>query len=88
MSATWSEKYPNERARDVDVDSGTIRVCAGFNKQGLMIWRDIPKLDESEPDADIDQEFHDDRRDDKAEIGSWSGWRLDQQREYFPGVGR
>lgn len=32
-------------------------------------------------------DFHDDKPDDKAEKGSWSDWRNNQQREYFPGVG-
>ena len=32
--------------------------------------------------------FHDDRPDDKAEKGSWSNWRNEQQREFTPGLGQ
>lgn len=34
------------------------------------------------------QDFHDDRPDDKAERGSWSNWRNEQQREFTSGLGR
>ena len=33
-------------------------------------------------------DFRDDRPDDKAEAGSWSNWRNDQQPEHTPGCGR
>ena len=59
----------------------TEKVCAETGLECRMDSKGVLTLE-------LPREWHDDKPDDKAEKGSWSDWKNNQQPEHTPGMGR